>query len=200
MAEFWETNFSEKREMWGLEPANSALLTKNLFVENAIKKILIPGIGYARNAQIFRENGIDITGIEISKTAIKLATKHYGNDITIHHGSVTDMPFDNNLYDGIYCHALIHLLDEQERKKLIQDCFQQLANNGYMVFTVISKKAHTYGSGKFISKDRYEIFQGVKMYFYDPESIQSEFGEAGLIEIREITENYPFYLIVCKKR
>lgn len=199
MAEFWETNFSEKREMWGLEPANSALLTKDFFVENLIKKVLIPGVGYGRNAQVFRENGMDVTGIEISKTAIELAQKHYGNEMAIYHGSVIDMPFDSNQYDGIYCHALIHLLDEQQRKKLIQDCFSQLANNGYMVFTAISKKAHTYGTGTYISKDRYEIFKGVQMFFYDEESIQAEFGEAGLFEIREITENFPFYLIVCKK-
>lgn len=199
MAEFWETNFSEKREMWGLEPANSALITKDLFLEKSIKKVLVPGIGYGRNGQVFRESGIDVTGIEISKTAIELAQKHYGNDMVIHHGSVTDMPFDSIQYDGIYCHALIHLLDEQQRKKLIQDCFSQLANNGYMVFTAISKKAHTYGTGTYISKDRYEIFQGVQMFFYDEESIQTEFGEAGLFEIREITENFPFYLILCKK-
>lgn len=199
MAEFWETNFSEKREMWGLEPANSALLTKDLFVENSVKKVLIPGVGYGRNAQVFRENGMDVTGIEISKTAIELAQKHYGNEMAIYHGSVTDMPFDSNQYDGIYCHALIHLLDEQQRKKLIQDCFSQLADNGYMVFTAISKKAHTYGTGTYISKDRYEIFKGVQMFFYDEESIQAEFGEAGLFEIREIKENFPFYLIVCKK-
>ncbi|MEZ0007185.1 2-polyprenyl-3-methyl-5-hydroxy-6-metoxy-1,4-benzoquinol methylase [Flavobacterium sp. 28YEA47A] len=199
MAEFWETNFSEKREMWGLEPANSAVLTKDFFIEKSIKKVLVPGIGYGRNAQIFRESGIDVTGIEISKTAIELAQKHYGNDMVIHHGSVTDMPFDSIQYDGIYCHALIHLLDEQQRKKLIRDCFSQLADNGYMVFTAISKKAHTYGTGTYISKDRYEIFQGVQMFFYDEESIQAEFGEAGLFEIREITENFPFYLILSKK-
>ena len=68
-----------------------------------------------------------------------------------------------------------------------------------MVFTVISKEAATYGQGKFISKDRYEIFEGVKMFFYDKESIHAEFDEAGLFEIKEISENFPFYLIKCKK-
>ena len=68
-----------------------------------------------------------------------------------------------------------------------------------MVFTVISKEAATYGKGKFISKDRYEIFEGVKMYFYDRESIQEEFGKAGLFEITEVTESFPFFLIKCKK-
>ena len=161
--------------------------------------MLIPGIGYGRNAQIFRENGIKVTGIEISETAIALAHKHYGADMKIYHGSVTKMPFDDIQYDGIFCYALIHLLNEVERQKLIRDCYDQLTENGYMVFIAISKKAHTYGQGKFISQDRYEVFPDVKMFFYDKDSIQAEFGNCGLVEITEVEENYPFYLIKCKK-
>lgn len=197
--EFWEANFIEKHEMWGFEPSNSAILVKDFFVQNSIKNILIPGIGYGRNAQIFKDNGIAVTGIEISKTAIEMARKHYGTDMTIYHGSVTDMPFDNCQYDGIFCYALIHLLDDSEREKLIRDCYNQLTDNGYMVFTIISKEAPTYRKGKFISKDRYEIFEGVQMYFYDIASINDEFSKAGLFEITEVSENFPFYLIKCKK-
>lgn len=200
MAEFWEDNFIEKQEMWGLEPSQSALLTKDFFIENSVKNILIPGIGYGRNAQVFSENGIRVSGIEISKTAIELASKHYGAALKIYHGSVTDMPFDDSLYDGIFCYALIHLLNSNERQKLIQDCYNQLSENGYMVFAVITKEASTYGKGKLISKDRYEIFDGVQMFFYDKESVQDEFGEFGLFEIIELNENFPFFMIKCKKK
>jgi SAM-dependent methyltransferase len=128
-----------------------------------------------------------------------MARKQYGTGMTIFHGSVTEMPFDNCQYDGIFCYASIHLLDSSERQKLIRDCYHQLFKNGYMVFTAISKEAHTYGKGKFISKDRYEIFDGVSMFFYDRASIHAEFDQAGLFEITEINENYPFFLIKCKK-
>lgn len=197
--EFWESAFNEKGEMWGFEPANSAIVTKNFFVEKSVKNILIPGIGYGRNAKVFCDAGMKVTGIEISQTAIEMARKHYGDSLTIYHGSVTDMPYDTNLYDGIFCYALIHLLNEEERRKLIHDCYNQLTANGDMVFTAVSKKASTFGQGRFISKDRYEIFNGVNMFFYDRESITAEFGESGLFEIMEITENYPFYLIKCSK-
>lgn len=199
MAEFWEDNFIEKQEMWGLEPSKSAILAKDFFVENSIKNILIPGIGYGRNAQVFRENGITVTGIEISKTAIDLAAKHFGTDLKIYRGSVTDMPFDNNHYDGIFCYALIHLLDRDERKKLIRDCYNQLSENGFMIFTAITKEAQTYGKGNFVSKDRYEIFDGVKMFFYDKESVHTEFDQFGLLEIIELDESFPFFFIKCKK-
>jgi SAM-dependent methyltransferase len=197
--EFWESSFVEKQEMWGFEPAHAAVLTNDFFVRESVKNVLIPGIGYGRNAQIFRDNGMTVTGIEVSKTAIELARKHYGTDMTIYHGSVTDMPFDNCSYDGIFCYALIHLLDADERAELIRDCYDQLSPGGHMVFTVISKEAPTYGTGTFISKDRYELYGGVRLFFYDRESIRAEFGAAGLVEIAEVSENFPFFFITCRK-
>ena len=141
--EFWEASFADKKEMWGFTPAQSTVMTNDFFVSQTLKNILVPGIGYGRNAQLFRENGMTVTGIEISKTAIEMARKHYGDTLKIFHGSVTDMPFDHQKYDGIFCYALIHLLDEEERKKLIRDCYNQLEEGGYMIFTMITKEAAT---------------------------------------------------------
>lgn len=199
MTEFWETAFNDKQEMWGMKPAKSAELSKTFFVKNSVKNILIPGIGYGRNAQPFIENRIKVTGIEISKTAIELAKKHYGTEINIFHGSVTKMPFENKKYDGIFCYALIHLLDKEERKKLIQDCYKQLTENGFMVFTAITQNAYQYGQGRLISKDRYEIHKGAKIFYYNKESVKKEFEKYGLFKIAEVDENQPMYLIKCKK-
>lgn len=207
MTEFWESSFVENQMMWGYEPSDSALLTKDFFLENKIKDILIPGIGYGRNAKVFIDDEIKVTGIEISKTAIDLAKKN-GLNIDIFHGSVNDMPFDGKLYDGIFCYALIHLLNRYEREQFIKNCYNQLKPNGYMVFTAISKEAPMFGKGKQLGKDYYEILEGVKMFFYDSDSVRQEFGEYGLKEISEILEphkNMPdkppfkFVMVKCQK-
>jgi SAM-dependent methyltransferase len=205
--EFWESSFIEKQTMWGFEPTDSAIITKDFFLERNVEDILIPGIGYGRNAKVFLDNGIDVTGIEISQTAIDLA-KQNGMDIPIFHGSVTDMPFEEKLYDGIFSHALLHLLSKPERDKFIQDCYNQLQPNGYMVFTTVSKKAPMFGKGKQLGQDYYETPAGVKMFFYDTDSIKQEFDNYGLVEVSEldepnkIMENKPsinFWMIKCKK-
>ncbi|SIS06075.1 Methyltransferase domain-containing protein [Peribacillus simplex] len=207
MTEFWESSFIENQMMWGFEPSDSAILAKDFFFENKVKDILIPGIGYGRNAKVFIENGINITGIEISKTAIHLARQN-GLNNSIFHGSVTYMPFDDKLYEGIFCYALIHLLNNRERDKFIKDCYNQLKPNGYMIFTAISKEAPMFGKGKQLGKDYFEIMEGVKMFFYDSDSIKQEFGKYGLIDSSEIVEphknmeNKPpfkFTMIKCQK-
>lgn len=207
MTEFWEKNFVEKQTMWGFKPSESAIIAKDLFITNNIKDILIPGIGYGRNAKIFIDNNINVTGIEISKTAIDLARQN-GININIYHGSVEDMPFEDKLYEGIFSYALIHLLNESERGKFISDCYKQLKPGGYMVFTTISKKAPMFGKGKKINESYYETMEGVKIFFYDAESIKKDFQQYGLVEFSEIeeidsdNENKPpmkFLLIKCKK-
>lgn len=199
MNEIWEQKFNENKEMWGFNPSLSTLIIKDFFIEKQLKNILIPGIGYGRNAQIFIQNGIKVSGIEISKTAIDLAHKNFGETLKIHHGSVSNMPFNNELYNGIYAYALIHLLAKKDRIKFIQNCYNQLENNGYMVFATITKKAKIYGQGTSSEKDRFEVFDGIKFFFYDLKSIKEEFSNVGMFEVTEIEDVFPFYLIKCKK-
>lgn len=188
MRDFWDKVFKEEQTNWGFHPSDSAILTKDFFLLKKVKNILIPGIGYGRNAKIFHDNGIEVDGIEISGVAIELAKSENGLDLNIYHGSVTDMPFNNKKYDGIFCYALIHLLNKHERKRLIQNCYNQLMPNGYMVFTIASKKACMFGNGRFLSTDRYEIQKGLNVFFYDPESVRQEFKDYGLVEFSEIDE------------
>lgn len=65
-----------------------------------------------------------------------------------------------------------------------------------------------YGNGKEISKDSFETKHGVTLFFYDSDSVRTEFGNYGLIKSEEISEpaknvgNKPsqrFIQIICRK-
>jgi hypothetical protein len=43
------------------------------------------------------------------------------------------------------------------------------------------------------------MFGGVKIFFYDRETIAEEFANAGLFEVTGVNENYPFYIIKCRR-
>lgn len=209
MTEFWESSFIDKQTMWGLEPTDSAIMAKDFFLSKKAKDILLPGIGYGRNAKVFLDNGINVTGIEISKTAIELAKEIYQLDINIHHGSVIEMPFDNKKFDGIYSFALIHLFSNRHRKKFIADCYNQLKPGGHMIMITISKQSPMHKMGVIVSRDRYEPIKGVQLFFYDTKSIQREFENFVIEEITEIDEPdknnkdkapQKFLMIKCRKK
>jgi len=207
MLDYWESLFKNEGALWKFEPSDSAIKAMNLFKSNGLNKILIPGCGYGRNAKLFDDNGFDVTGIEISKSAIDIA-KSNGMHCKFHHGLVTSMPFDDERYDGIFCYSLLHLLNKLERKIFLKSCHNQLKGGGLMYFVVASKQMDFYGSGRYISKDRYKIPNGLKVYFYDAISLSKEFSDFGIFECNEIIEPIKYLegnqsikllYVICKK-
>jgi SAM-dependent methyltransferase len=207
MFEYWESRFKNEGAMWKFEPSDSALIALDLFKSNKIDSVLIPGFGYGRNAKLFYDAGFTVTGIEISQSAIDIA-KSNGLNCIIHHGSVTSMPFDTELFGGIFCYALLHLLNKSERRRFLASCYQQLKPGGLMVFVVASIQLNLYGTGTYISKDRYNVSKGLKVYFYDDESVANEFAGFGLQKYTDIAEPIKFMegqepmnlkMVLCKK-
>lgn len=205
MSEIWEATFAAAQLMWGLTPTRSAVAAAERFQQRGVDTVLLPGVGYGRNAQPFVAAGMAVTGIEISETAIALARSELGLEFPIHHGSVTDMPFDECEYDAVFSFALLHLFDEAARAKLLRDCHRQLAPGGTMNFVVVAKGAPMYRQGPRLGEDRYEVHAGISMFFYDADSIQREFGRYGLLEHAEIAEPmshgaaWPFHSVTCRK-
>lgn len=208
MSEFWDDKYKSIGTIWTFEPAESAIQACALFKEKGFQKILIPGAGYGRNAKIFVDNEFEVTGIEISETAIRLGREN-GLEYPVHQGSVSRMPFDQTLYDGIFCHALVHLFNQNDRRKFLGNCFNQLRQGGIMVFTAVSKNYKMYGKGRTISKDRFLIEKGLTLFFYDQETVKQEFGKFGKMEFSEIDEPVrhleneepiKFYRVICVKK
>jgi len=204
---YWESKFRKGEVLWGFEPSDSAVSALRIFEGYGLKKILIPGFGYGRNARLFLDSGFDVTGIEISESAVRTAREN-NIDCSVHTGSVTAMPFDNEVYDAVFCYALIHLLNKRERKRFLSSCFQQLREKGRMIFVVASTEMDLYGKGKMLAKDRFGIETGLRVFFYDTGSIVAEFSSYGLIEYKKVNEPVKFmegvdplkmWFIVCQK-
>ena len=72
MKNFWDSLFHDGA-IWKFDPADSALLIAEEFSKAGIQNILIPGVGYGRNAKAFLDKGISVSGIEVSGRAIEVA-------------------------------------------------------------------------------------------------------------------------------
>ncbi|MGB1219408.1 MAG: class I SAM-dependent methyltransferase [Flavobacteriales bacterium] len=204
MTEFWESAYKSNSKMWGEQSTDNVKHVLQLFQSRHIKNVLIPGFGYGRNAKVFYDNGINVSGIELSKTAIERARLHFGNEVIIHHGSVESMPFDKTCYEAIYCYSLIHLLDKTARIKLIEDCYAQLALNGLMIFVALSSNDKRFGQGKEVNQNTFQSPNGLNLFFYDEETVKEEFEDYNIIQLKEIDEpeahpNERHWMIVCEK-
>lgn len=205
MPEIWEETFGRHGQLWGPAPSASAVRASEVFAARGVGHVLIPGLGYGRNARPFMDLGMAVTGIEISETAIGLARSNLGLGVPIHHGSVAEMPFDGRVFDGIFCFGLVYLLDAAGRAKLYRDCAAQLAPGGTMVFTAVTRDAPMYGRGERLGDHWFQTHPGMRLYFYAADELAAELAPFGQVRVSPIGETaaggteLPFHFAVCRR-
>jgi SAM-dependent methyltransferase len=87
MNTFWNDRFLQEGKIWGDTPSRTAACAADRFVRDRVRSVLVPGSGYGRNAVFFHTKGFEVTGIEMSGEALRLAEED-NPGITYHHGSV----------------------------------------------------------------------------------------------------------------
>ena len=169
MKEYWDKRFSDEGKIWGKKPSNTAEYALKLFKKHNIKTILIPGAGYGRNTRLFSNNGFFVQGIEISSVALEIA-KNHDTKTNFYHGSVLDMPFNNQIYDAIYCFNTLHFFLERERKCFLKKCYSQLRKKGFIFFVVFSKKEKSFGNGRQLEENTFESKPGRPTHYFSEEA------------------------------
>jgi SAM-dependent methyltransferase len=129
--EYWDNRFIEGGKIWGDNPSRTAIYALKLFKTYNLKKILVPGDGYGRNTKLFTEAKLSVVGIEVSESAINIA-KVFDPKTQFFQGSVLDMPFDDEIYDGIYSCNVLHLFLKEDRHSFLKKCSNQLRKNGFV--------------------------------------------------------------------
>ncbi|MBI2598308.1 MAG: class I SAM-dependent methyltransferase, partial [Candidatus Diapherotrites archaeon] len=69
--------------------------------ENGHAKILDIGCGPGRDAKYFSEQGLDVTGIDLTSNFVKMASKNVPN-ATFKHMDMRSLDFPEDTFDGIW--------------------------------------------------------------------------------------------------
>lgn len=178
---FWEERYCEEGRIWGNTPSRTTEYAIGLFKNANVRTILIPGSGYGRNAEAFARAGFGVTGIEISDTAVSLARQGCSS-VRYHHGSVLEMPFDDSMYDSIYCFNVLHLFRWKDRALFLRRCREQLRVGGVMFFVVFSDKEQSFGTGRKVEENTFESKPGREVHYYSEKDLVSEFRDLEILE------------------
>jgi len=189
--EYWEQRFIDGGKIWGTESSKTAKYALELFKKHGLHNILVPGAGYGRNTKLFSDSILDVVGIEISAAAINIA-RSFNPKTKFFQGSVLDMPFDDEKFDGIYCHNVLHLLLRDDRISFLKKCYKQLRINGYVFFVVFSDKEGSFGKGKRIEENTFESKPWRPTHYFTEPDLNEHFKEYSVIEtgIMEDHENH----------
>ncbi|MFH1376186.1 MAG: class I SAM-dependent methyltransferase [Candidatus Woesearchaeota archaeon] len=136
------------------------------------KKVLDAGCGVGRDVAYMEEDGLDITGIDISEGILKEAKKRYPKS-KFKLMDFRKMSFKAKSFDGIWSMAgLIHT-DRNEMPKILKEFNRILKQNGIIYLAVVE------GEGEEeVRKQKYENEPRTYVYYKLPE-IEKFLGEAG---------------------
>jgi SAM-dependent methyltransferase len=179
--EYWENRFITEGKIWGESPSRTAEYALQLFQQNDVKRLLVPGSGYGRNTRLFSASGIKVVGVEISEKACKIA-RSFDPATRIFNDTVLDMSFLAHNYDAIYCHNTLHFFCDYDRQLFIDQCIRRIKKQGLMFFTVFSEKEESYGKGKQVEKNTFESKPGRPVHYFDEDDLKSYFKKMEVLE------------------
>ena len=99
------------------------------------KKILDAGCGTGTLTALMKHShtDADIHGIDIDEKILQIAQnkfQHQSLKVTLHQGSILQLPFESNSFDAAFSCLVLHHLTTQNKLKAIQEMFRVLTPGG----------------------------------------------------------------------
>ncbi len=208
-SQHWEKNFSNKPEMFGLEPSIPAKKALNFFKEKKINNIIELGAGLGRDSIFFAKNKIKIQALDYSSSGIKIINhkikkNNLSNYISTKLFDVREkLPFKDNSIDACYSHMLYCMaLTIDDLQKLNNEIHRILKPNGLNIYTVRHTNDGDYKNGKHIGEDLYEN-DGFIVHYFSEEKVNSllnGFKNIALEKFEEGTFPRKLFIVVNEKK
>ena len=208
-SQHWEKNFSNKPEMFGLEPSIPAKKALNFFKEKKINNIIELGAGLGRDSIFFAKNNIKIQALDYSSSGIKIINHKIKKDNLSNYISTKlfdvreKLPFKDNSIDACYSHMLYCMaLTIADLQKLNNEIHRILKPNGLNIYTVRHTNDGDYKNGKHIGEDLYEN-DGFIVHYFSQEKVSTllnGFENIALEKFEEGTFPRKLFFVVNKKK
>mgnify|MGYP004456552865 CR=1 FL=1 len=195
------------------------------FLRDGKTKILDLGCGAGRHVFFMGNEKIIPYGVDFSDEGIeytKEMLKEYGLNQYIENmkvASLTDLPFEEGVFDGIICYGVLYYLDIQNIKKAVREMNRVLKKGGKVLLVVRTIDDYRYQNGKQVSAEKNTIIvdeasegkcahseNGMLMHFFEEKELRelfSEFANVTIDYIKETHDNETFcdcnYVLVAEK-
>ena len=208
-SQHWEINFSNKPEMFGLEPSVSAIKALKIFKENKINNIIELGAGLGRDSIFFAKNNIKTKALDYSDSGIKIINNkieknNLSNIISTKLFDVRKkLPFKDNSIEGCYSHMLYCMaLTTNDLKKLNNEIKRILKPGGINIYTVRHTNDGDFKNGIHVGEDLYEN-DGFIVHYFSKEKVNSlldGFNNITLEEFEEGTFPRKLFFVINEKK
>ena len=207
-SQHWESNFSSKPEMFGLNPSIAAKKALKIFKIEKIHKVVELGAGLGRDTIYFAKNSIHVEALDYSPSGIKIINQkiNQNNFSNLVNTKILDvrktLPFEDNSIDGFYSHMLYCMaLTTSDLENLNKEIHRILKPGGINIYTVRHTNDGDFKKGVQIAGDMYEN-DGFIVHFFSKNKINSLMNGFVNLETTNFEEgSFPRKLFfVCNKK
>lgn len=166
---FWNRRFINEGNIWGNDPAKTAIIAANVWQYLGLNQVLVAGCAYGRNSNYLANLGFDVTGLDASPVAIdmaKEASAAAGTAIDYQVGNICQLPFADNSFEAVFDRGLLHLMLRAERRQAVAEYRRVLKGNGVAVITTFSTDDPQYGLGIELEENTFDIMDGRPAHFF----------------------------------
>lgn len=177
-----------------------------LFEKSKVKRVLDLGCGGGRHSAYLAERGFDVYGIDIADAGVKKAEetlREKGLHAHLSVGSISELPYDDNFFDGVISIRVLHHGRIDAVRKHIRE-IERVVKPGGIIFVTVRKRVpkkqrrpfkevapHTY-----VPVEGGEI--GIAHYLFTKELLRKEFRNVRIIDLWVDASNY--YCLLAQKR
>ncbi len=155
---YWNNYYADKAfgSGGGTKPSLFACFAFQEYME-AGKELIELGCGNGRDSLFFAKNGINVTGIDASETAIDELRNmvELDNCIFICDDFVNAEAIYQIQYDYCYSRFTLHAINEQQEEQILLKAFGMIKENGFLFIEARSVHDGKYGIGQEVEKNAY---------------------------------------------
>ena len=208
-SQHWEKNFSNKPEMFGLEPSLSAKKALKSFKKKKVDKIIEIGAGLGRDTVFFAKNLIHTTALDYSASGIKVINQKAKQDNLSNYISTKlfdirkKLPFEDNSVQACYSHMLYCMaLTTIDLEKLNNEILRILKPGGSNIYTVRHINDGDFQKGIHRGEDLYENDGFIVHYFSEKKvnSLLNGFKNISFEKFEEGTFPRKLFFVVNEKK
>lgn len=156
--DYWNKYYAKGKELSEIKEEPSLFANDMLqrYMECG-KNLVELGCGNGRDSLYFANNGLNVTGIDASQTAIDKLRENHSMDhcVFICDDFVSAESIYQIQYDYCYSRFTLHAINERQETQILKKAYDMLKENGYLFIEARSIKDKKYGVGQAVERNAF---------------------------------------------